>query len=132
VTDEGMIGALLSPDGKRLVTVDRYGEFYLCPVEGGEAQPVEGYEEYDSLLQWSADGRSLFLREAGDFVLKIYKLDLASGRRELWKELTPPDPTGLIDIGSSVGEVKVTPDGKYYVYTSWNLIGELYLVEGLK
>ena len=65
-------------------------------------------------------------------VLKIYKLDLASGRRELWKELTPPDPGGLIDIGSSLGEVRITPDGKSYVYTSWTMPSELYLVEGLK
>jgi len=132
VTDEGYLGALLSPDGKRIAAVDRYGELYLCPVEGGEARAIEGYEEHDSLLQWSADGRSLLLRGAGDLLLKIYKLDLTSGRREFWKDLTPSDPTGLIGIGSSVGEVRMTPDGRYYVYTSWTMQSELYLVEGLK
>jgi len=132
VTDEGMEGGLLSPDGKLIAAVDRFREFYLCPVEGGEPRAIDGYEEGDGLLQWSVDGRSLFLRGGGDLVLKIYKLDLASGRRELWKELTPPDPAGLIDIGSSIGEVRITPDGKFYVYTSWTIPGELYLVEGLK
>ena len=132
VTSEGMTGVLLSPEGKRIAAFDRYGEYYLCPVEGGEPRPIEGLEEGDGLLQWSADGRSFFVRAAGDLVLKIYKLDLASGRRELWKVLTPPDPAALIGIGVDPGEVRLTPDGKSYVYTCWTYPEELYLVEGLK
>ena len=127
-----MEGGLLSPDGKLIAAVGRYEEIYLCPVDGGEPRAIEGYLGEDKLLQWSADGRSLFLRGAGDLLLKIYKLEIASGRRELWKELTPPDPAGLIDIGSSIGEVRITPDGKFYVYTTWTMPGELYIVEGLK
>jgi Tol biopolymer transport system component len=132
ITSEGIEGVLLSPDGKLIAAIDRYGEQYLCPVDGGEPKAIDGYEENDSLLQWSADGRSLFLRAAGDEVLRIYKLDLASGRRELWKELRPPDPTGLIGIGESFGETRLTPDGRSYVYTSWTMTSELYIVEGLK
>ena len=64
--------------------------------------------------------------------MKIYKLDLASGRRKLWKELTPPDPVALIGILNNPGEVRLTPDGKSYVYTSWIFPSELYMVEGLK
>ena len=134
VTSEGIVGGLLSPDGKLIAAIDRYGEFYLCPVDGGEPRTIDGYMEGDSLIEWSGDGRSLFLREtgAGDLVLRIYKLDIASGRRELWKELIPPDPAVLIDIGSTAGQVRLTPDGKSYVYTYWTFPSELYLVEGLK
>src|SRR2546426_121876 len=128
-----MTGVLLSPEGKRIVAFDRYGEYYLCPVEGGEPHAIDGLLEGDiGLLQWSGDGRSLFVRGAGGLVLKIYKLDLSSGRRELWKELTPPDPAGLISIGLFPGQVRLTPDGKSYVYTCWTVPNELYMVEGLK
>jgi hypothetical protein len=72
------------------------------------------------------------VRGAGDLILKIYKLDLASGRRELWKELTPPDSEALISIGEDPGETRLTPDGKFYVYTCWTRPSELYMVEGLK
>jgi Tol biopolymer transport system component len=134
VTAEGMEGGLLSPDGKLIAAVDRYGEYYLCPIEGGEPRAIDGYLEKDRLLQWSGDGRSLFLRDtgAGDLVLKIYKLDLASGRRELWKELTPPDPAASVGIGDAPGEAQITPDGKSYVYTFWTSPVVLYMVEGLK
>ena len=133
VTPEGMVGALLSPDGKWIAAFDRYREYYLCPVEGGEPHAIEGFIEDDLyLLQWSSDGRSLFVRGAGDLVLRIYKLDLASGRRELWKELRPPDPAPLIGVALDPGQVRITPDGKYYVYTSWTQVAELFLAEGLR
>ena len=64
-----------------------------------------------SRLQWSADGRFLYVREAGNLVLRIYKLDLTTGNRQFWKESGPPDPSVLIDIGSDPGQVRMTPDG---------------------
>jgi eukaryotic-like serine/threonine-protein kinase len=133
VTPEGFVGLLLSPDGRTLATVDRYGEYYLYSVDGSsQPRPIPGYLDGDVLLQWSSDGQSVFSREAGNLVLRIHRLDLATGDRRFWKELVPPDPTVLIDIGSDPGQVRVTPDGKSYAYTYWTFEGELYLVLGLK
>jgi eukaryotic-like serine/threonine-protein kinase len=133
VTPDGFVGLLLSPDGRTLATVDRYGEYYLCSLDGkADPQPVTGYLDGDTLLQWSDDGKSLFIREAGNLVLRIYRLDLSTGVREFWKELVPPDPTVLIDIGSDPGQVRITPDGRSYAYTYWTFEGELYLARGLK
>ena len=133
VTPDGFVGLLLSPDGSTLATVDRYGEYYLCPVDGGRnPQPLRGYLDGDTLLQWASDGKSLFIREAGNLVLRTHRLDLSTGIREFWKELVPPDPTVLIDIGSDPGQVRMTPDGRSYAYTYWTFEGELYLARGLK
>lgn len=133
VTPEGFVGTLLSPDGSLIAAFDRYGEYYLCPVGAAdEPRPLDGYLDGDVLIQWSADGRFLFVREAGNLALRIHKLDLSTGRRELWKDLAPADPAALIDIGSDPGQVRLTPDGKFYAYTYWTFAGELYLVQGLK
>jgi eukaryotic-like serine/threonine-protein kinase len=133
VTPDGFVGMVLSSDGQRIVTVDRYGEYYLCSSQQpAEPLPLAGYRDGDVPLQWSADGRFLFVREGGNLTLRIHKLDLATGERQFWKELTPPDPTVLIDIGSDPGQVRITPDGKSYAYTYWTFEGELYLAEGLK
>jgi dipeptidyl aminopeptidase/acylaminoacyl peptidase len=133
VTPDGFVGLLLSPDGRKLATVDRYGEYYLCSVEGGaDPQPLAGYVDGDTLLQWAADGKSLYVREAGNLVLRIHRLDLSTGVRGFWRELVPPDPTVLIDIGSDPGQVRITPDGRSFAYTYWTFEGELYLAQGLK
>jgi Tol biopolymer transport system component len=133
VTPDGFVGVLLSRDGQTLATVDRYGEYYLYSVNGShEPLLVPGYVDGDVLLQWSADGKSLIVREAGNLVLRLYRLDLATGDRRFWKELVPPDPTVLVDIGSDPGQVRITPDGRSYAYTYWTFEGELYLAQGMK
>ena len=115
VTPDGFVGLLLSPDGQTLATVDRYGEYYLYPVDGGsQPQPLSGYRDGDVLLQWSADGRFLFIREAGNLVLRLHRLELSTGDRQFWKELVPPDPTVLVDIGSDPGQVRISRDGTSY------------------
>jgi eukaryotic-like serine/threonine-protein kinase len=133
VTPDGFVGLLLSPDGRTLATVDRYGEYYLYSVDGGsQPQPLSGYRDGDVLLQWSDDGRFLFIREAGNLVLRLHRLELSTGNRQFWKELVPPDPTVLVDIGSDPGQIRLARDGTSYAYTYWTFDGELYLARGLK
>jgi hypothetical protein len=93
---------------------------------------LPGYVDGDVLLRWSADPRFLFLREAGNLVLRVHRLDLTTGVRQFWKQIVPPDPTVLIDIGSDPGQVRMTADGASYAYTYWTFEGELYLASGLK
>jgi eukaryotic-like serine/threonine-protein kinase len=133
VTEDGFVGLLLSPDGRTLATIDRYGEYYLYALDGtSRPRPLRGYLDGDVLLQWSADGQFLFVREAGNLTLRIHRLNIATGDRGFWRELVPPDPTVLIDIGSDPGQVRITPDGKSYAYTYWTFEGELYMAQGLK
>jgi Tol biopolymer transport system component len=133
VTRDGFVGVLLSPDGRTIAAVDRYGEYYLCSIDpDAEPTPLQGYNDGDALLQWSEDGRSLFVREAGNLVLRLHTLDLATGRRQFWKELVPPDPAVVIDIGSEPGQIRITPDGRSYAYSSWTFGGELYLAQGFR
>ena len=53
-------------------------------------------------------------------------VDLASGRRELFKKVAPRDPAGV-----SMYSAVFIPDGKYYACAYINLLSELYLLEGL-
>src|SRR5439155_14793129 len=39
VTPEGLVGTLLSPDGKLIAAVDRYQQYYLCHVDGRDSTP---------------------------------------------------------------------------------------------
>ncbi len=133
VTADGFVGLVLSPDGRTVAAVDRYGEYYVCSMdEPDDPRPLAGYRDGDVPLQWSTDGRFLFVREGGNLALRIFTLDLATGARQFWKELVPPDPAVLFDIGSDPGQIRVTPDGKSHVYTYWTFEGNLYLAQGLK
>lgn len=77
---------------------------------------------------FSADSRFLFAFGYGEIPTPVYRLDLASGKKQLWKELAPTDRSGL--EGMSV--VRLSADGRSYAYTYSRCQNDLYLVEGLK
>ena len=128
VTPEGITGSLVSPDGKLLVARDRDNKQALYPLSGGEPRPIPGVEDADRVIRWGSDMNALYVYHDRELPLKIYKLDLATGRRELWREIAPSDPSGR--LGSV--NVLLTPDGKGCVYAFTRHLSDLYLVRGLK
>jgi hypothetical protein len=61
--------------------------------------------------------------------LKVFRLDLATGKRELWRAFTPADTAALLTWPYYFS---MTPDGKSYTYSSMNAPSGLYLVTGLR
>jgi Tol biopolymer transport system component len=130
ITEEPLQATLISPDGRFLAGLGARGEYELRPVDGGKPRGIAGTLTEDELVQWSPDGRFLYVRGPADSAIELFRVDLSNGRRELWKRIEPADPIGL--IGIQLASVHVTPDGKSYVYTYWKSLTDLYLVDGLK
>ena len=81
-------------------------------------------------MRFSADGRRLFIRDDpqdGPRV-SIALLDLATGKKQPFKVLSPADPAGV----DSIGYAYLTPDGRGYVYDYNRRLSDLFLVEGLE
>ena len=131
LTDEGTIALLISPDGSRmLIHTGPGGAYFIVPAHGDRI-PVEGFEQGDFPVQWTADGRALYIRAHGQFSAPIYRLDLSTGQRKLWKTLAPADPAGVFNIAADSG-LRLTPDGKAYAFTYWSYLNNLFVAEGLK
>ncbi len=79
-------------------------------------------------MGWTPDGKSLYVGRRGEYPARIFRLDLASGKRELWKELSPPDPAGI----SNVAPPAIADDGMTYAYSYNRILSDLFLAEGLK
>ena len=112
VTPDGFVGLLLSPDGRTLATVDRYGEYYVYPsMERRSPGRLPGYLDGD--VRCSGAPTAVPVRSRGrQSRPAIPSPRCFHGSREFWKELVPPDPTVLTDIGSDPGQVRITPDGR--------------------
>jgi dipeptidyl aminopeptidase/acylaminoacyl peptidase len=133
LTEEGVEALWFSRDAKRLVVFNNFNEkYYLHPLDGSEPVAIRGIEEGEEPIQWSDDGRALYVRGRGDFLCNVYRVELTSGRRKLWKVITPPDLVGLLGMEARPGGVLITPDGQSYVYTFWATNLDLILVEELK
>ena len=130
--DKGMLAALVSPDGKKILVGDPVGPYLMWPLDGGKPETIATLGPEDRPIQWSRDGRFLYLRGPDEPVLRIYRYDLTTGRRQPWKELAPRDPTGVIGVATGRGELAITPDGTASVFTYWTGVRNLFLAEGLQ
>jgi len=118
---------VVSPDGKEIALSDAAGGVKLYRVDGGPSRAVEGLVGGDHLLTWSEDGRSLLVTRDG-IPMRIEQFELATGRKELWKSLAPPDAAGSYYIGP----VLVTRDGRSWAYSvNRASLSELWQLTGL-
>jgi hypothetical protein len=120
----------VTPDGESLLAARRGEKPLLYPVGGGEPRSIPGLEIQDTPVQWSADGRFLYLRrDSGDDPPKVtvYRMSVASGERVIVKEYVP-EPLRV----SEVVPLVMTPDARFLAYTYARSQLDLYLAEGLR
>jgi Tol biopolymer transport system component len=118
----------VSPDGRRAVAIDPEGVPRLYPLEAGEPIAIPGVTANDAPLRWTPDGRSIYVVLGGEMPARVEIVDIATGQRRLWRELTPPDPTGV----PTVGPVALSSDGLSYVYSYRRLLSDLFVAEGVR
>jgi hypothetical protein len=116
----------LSPDGKFVLGIQGGAKASLFPLEGGQARPVVGLDAGDWPIQWSEDGRFLYVHRRSEIPNKVWLLDPASGKKQPWLEIKPGESV------QGVAFLLMTRDGKSYVYGTQRTLSELYLVDGLR
>ncbi len=126
ISPEGVNGFVPTADGK--FVFGSSNSVALYPVDGqGAPHPVPGIHPDETIFSVSPDGRSALVGALNSYSVDVMRVDLASGRRELFKKIGPSDPAGVGRV-----DAVFTPDGKYYAYSYYTLLSELYLVEGLR
>jgi len=128
LTPENTFGGLISPDGKFLLAIDGDRQRWLYPISGGDPQKLSVvFNPNERTMGFSADGKSLLLRTTM-IPVQISRVDLATGKRESWKEIVPADPAGV----QSIPVIRFSADGKSYAYSVGRILSDLYVVDGLK
>ncbi|HSD71808.1 MAG TPA: protein kinase [Thermoanaerobaculia bacterium] len=128
-------GVLLSGDGRFLSARAVDGDWHVYSTQTTETHKILGLFPDDEPIQWTADGKFIYVRSAdavrpGDLATntRVYRLDPWTGRRELWKEIRTANPSS----GGGIGTIFFSADGKICVYTHHRYSSELFLIDGLK
>ncbi|HMF09132.1 MAG TPA: WD40 repeat domain-containing protein, partial [Thermoanaerobaculia bacterium] len=130
LTPEGVsaLWKAVSPDEKSIVAAGPDGRIAIYSVSPAEPKPIAGLDPDDLPIRWTSDGRGLYVSKPWEMPARVYVLDVATGRRTLWKEILPPDPAGILGLWPVV----ITPDGKSYAYSYRRVLSDLFLAQGLK
>jgi hypothetical protein len=122
-------GFAVSPDGRTVAAVDGARKLIVFPLEGGSpVREIPGGVDGEFPLRFSPDGRALYLWKKGDVPARVSRVDVETGKREVWKDLLPADPAGV----ERISNVLLTPDAKGYAYCYARLLSDLFVVEGLR
>jgi eukaryotic-like serine/threonine-protein kinase len=126
VTPEGVSFCQASADGTVISGMDTTG-IKLYPLDGSAPRSIPGLQPGE-VLDFSSDPHFAYVYQRKLAPVKIYRLNLQNGQRQLFKEIDPADETGLYDMS----HLLVSADGRAYVYGYTRLLSELYLVDGVK
>jgi Tol biopolymer transport system component len=128
VTPEATTNGTVSPDGLKILYSKPDGTYLIQRTGGGTAQPVPGLATDDQVIQWSADGRSVYIYRDTSVPFRLERLDLAPGTRVLVREVAPADMTGVLYSSG----VTLTDDTKSYAYSYQRMTSQLFVVEGAR
>jgi len=130
ISPEGMVWSRIavSPDGRSVATLGPDNRLTIYPVDGGASRPLPGAEALERAIVWSADGGSVYVYRSMESPAKVFKIDVATGKRELWKTIAPVDRAGLIAIDNIV----MTPDARASAFSFQRVLTNLEIVEGLR
>ena len=128
LTPEGVTGHPVSPDGHHFPVVEADGGLKLFPLDGSETRSVTRLEPGEYPIRWSADGRTLYVCNRNQTPASVHRIDVATGRKSLWREFRPADPAGF----QGFTWISLTADEKAYAYGYRRTLVDLYLADGLE
>ncbi|HET9793349.1 MAG TPA: protein kinase [Thermoanaerobaculia bacterium] len=118
----------VSPDPFTIAAVAADGRIALIPVGGGPPRLVPAAPEARCVLAWDPSGRSVYYQDATALPGRIRKLDVATGRNELFRSVEPADKAGVL----AVAPIRMTPDGKTIAFSFRRSLSDLIRVDGLR
>jgi hypothetical protein len=121
------LGHAVSPDGKRVIVNPATGPAVEFGFDGTGPRSVAGIVPEDVPLRFDRTGRYLFTTVASVIPARIMRIELATGERSIWRELTPIDPSGVV----AIDRIRISADGTAHVYSIRRTTSNLALINDL-
>jgi hypothetical protein len=127
LTPEDYDAGPLSHDERTIVLLPPNGAPQLFDLHAMSTRPLPGTDAGDNAIAWSQDDRSVFVQKSGDTRGRLERIDVATGRRSVARELKPPDRATLMRVRI----VGIIDDGAGYSYTYWKRQSRLLVARGV-
>ena len=98
------------------------GQNVIVDLATGTTRPAPLLEG-EAPIDWDQDGRHIFAARQTDDEVTVFREDTVTGRREVWKQIRPADPAGIL----SISHFFITPSGNAYAYSAGRVLSSLYV-----
>src|SRR5271168_135640 len=124
----GFLGVAVAKDGKRIAGRNASGEAVVFDCESQKLQAIPGIEPEEQLSKWMEDGQALLVYSATSWEARMYRVEVATGKRTLLQTITLSEKAG----STAPLRLAYAQGSKTYVYSDVRILGNLYVVEGLE
>jgi len=124
---EGQTPQGIAESGRRLLVQDASRAWQMFEV-GGASSPAEGLLEGDTLIDWSADEKTVVVASTTAIPSLIHRVRLDSGLRTKLGELAPADRAGLLNVSPTA----YRDNGRQYAYRYVRSVSALYVVSAAR
>lgn len=133
LTEPGMVRhAAISPVDQAVAYLSADGRLLLAGLDpSSPVRELAGPREPLAPIQWSADGRWLYVQHLGSTPLpaRVSKIDTKNGNAlQPWRQFKPADPAGV----DSITRILISPDARFMVATFRRVLSELFVASGLR
>jgi len=135
LTPEGtaITGDAISPDGSQFVAADQDSQLVLYRLNakgepGAPPRAIAGANPGDRHVRWDAAGRAIYVYHPEGLPIRISRIDLTTGKREVVREYQPLNPLGVYSVRALV----LSADARMAVFGFQRITSELFLADGLK
>ncbi|HET9796193.1 MAG TPA: protein kinase [Thermoanaerobaculia bacterium] len=118
----------VSPDGRRIAALGVDAKPAIFSADGAPPRPIPDTDVLDIPMRWTPDGSSVYISRANGSKTVLSKIDVASGRRTIVREVKAADPAGV----QGILRVYPTPDARSFAYSYVRVLSTLFEVEGVR
>ena len=128
ITKEGIMYCMIAPNG--LIAAMTPDSRLLLYSSVSTDQPEKEFilKSNEWPLRWTPNGQFIYISQPHERTVDLWRLEVATGRREFWMQLPPGSGNAYVKSESVV----VSPDARSYAYTYDEHSSDLYEVRGLK
>jgi len=129
ITPEGVVGILVSPDGKSVAVRGPDGKMAIWSLESNNVRPIPGIDPKYYPTSWSVDGKSIYVGSSlrQEAAADVFKVDVESGKMTPWRRFG-----GELAAARNVGPPAIVDDGNAYAFVYVQVLSEAYVVRGMK
>jgi hypothetical protein len=128
ITPEGVEGGSVSSDDRYVLGISPGAAIAIYPLDGTPPRSVPDMDSGFTPIQWSEDSSAIYAYRAGELPVRIYQVNIVTGKKTVLRELLPGALSGVVNVAPVV----TNRSASRIAYSYYQDLSVLYVMSGLR